>query len=37
MHDVIPEKWVCLGSRDLIKYREIRDNISEKVQYTVDA
>jgi len=31
MHDRLPPKEVCLGSLDLLKFWEIRDNISETV------
>jgi len=31
MHDTLPPKWMCSGSRDLFKFWEISDNISEKV------
>jgi len=32
MRDILHPKWMCLGSRDLFKFWEIRDNISETVQ-----
>jgi len=32
MHDRLPPKRVCSGSRDLFKVWEISDNISETVQ-----
>ena len=32
MSDGLPLKGVCLGSRDLFKFLEISDNISETVQ-----
>jgi len=33
MHDRLPPKGMCSRSRDLFKFWEIRDNISETVQY----
>jgi len=32
MHDRLPPKGVCLGSRDLFIFWEISDNITETVQ-----
>jgi len=32
MHDRLHPKGMCLGSRDLFKFWEISDNISETVQ-----
>jgi len=32
MHDRLPPKGVCLGSRDLFTFWEISDNITETVQ-----
>jgi len=32
MHDILLQKWMCSKSRDLSKFWEISDNISETVQ-----
>jgi len=32
MHDRLPPKGMCTGSRDLFKFREISGNILETVQ-----
>jgi len=32
MHDILPSKGMCSESRDLVKFWEISDNISEMVQ-----
>jgi len=32
MHDILPAKAMCSGSRDLFTFWEISDNISETVQ-----
>ena len=32
MHDILLENWMCSESRDLFKFWEISDNISETVQ-----
>jgi len=32
MHNMIPQKVMCLESYDLIKFWQISDNISESVQ-----
>jgi len=32
MHDILPPKEMCDVSRDLLKFREISDNISLTVQ-----
>ena len=37
VHDIMLAKRMCSESRDLFKFWEISDNISEKVQYNVVA
>jgi len=32
MPERLPPKWMCSVSRDLLKFREISDNVSETVQ-----
>ena len=32
MNDRLPPKGMCSGSRDLFKFREISDNVSETMQ-----
>jgi len=34
MHDRFTPKWMSLWSRDLLKFWEITDNISETVQHS---